>query len=180
MRADKVVLGKTARYGNNRNRYRLPATGRGLIRVGIIGIGKANRTSRCFGSRYLLCEINEHRAQMFTVANKVLGSAGSGEQKSEDVLVGLLHVASRAGEHEVVAPIISALSFSRCHVIESDTLFAYATTAVRANWSVPIEEPFARVGIRVPARRQRRALMSRTLDSFSRTTTGTHSSVFIE
>jgi hypothetical protein len=91
---------------------------------------------------------------MFTVAYKVLGPALSGKEKGEDVLVGLLHVAGRAGEHEVVAPVIGALSFSRRHVIEGYTLFTYATTAVRANGPVSIEQPFARVGVRVPARRQ--------------------------
>ncbi len=114
---------------------------------------------------------------MFTVAEKIFSPARTCEQKGEDMLVSLLHVAGRAGEHQVVAPVVRALSFARRHVIESDPLFADATTAVRANRPVSIEQPFARVGVCVPARRQRRALMSRTLDSLSRATTRTQPSI---
>ena len=117
---------------------------------------------------------------MLTVTNEILRPGWSCEKKREDVLIGLLHVAGRTGKYKVVAPIVRALAFARRNVIESDSLFADATTTVRANGPVPVEQPFARVGVRVSARRQRRALMSWTLDSFSGTTTGTHLSEFTE
>ena len=169
MRADKVVLGKTLRYRNQR-----PAARYQLIRVRIVGIGESSGAGSSLRTRNFLCEVNEHCAQMFTVPKKIFGASRTGEKKGEDVLVSLLHVAGRAGKHEVVTSIVCTLPFARCHVIESDSLFADATTTVRANWPVPVEQPFARVGIRVPARRQRSALMSWTLDSFSRATAGTH------
>lgn len=172
VRADKVLWGKTLRYRNNW--YPLPASSYRLIRVWIIGICETSCASRSFGSRYLLRQVDEHCAQMFTVAKKILGARRTGEKKREDVLVGLLHVAGRAGEYEVVASIVGALPFARRDVIESNSFFADAATTVRADWSVPIEQPFARVGISVPARRQRSALMSGTLDSFSSATPGAH------
>ena len=91
---------------------------------------------------------------MFTIAKKIFGPARTREKKGEDVLVSLLDVAGRAGENEVVAPIISALAFSGRHVIEGDPFLADATTTVRANGTVAIQQPFACVGVCVPARRE--------------------------
>ena len=176
------MLEKTVRYNNDPvTDPRWPIPGNrgpmGLIRVRIIWIGESGGAGGSLRTGNFLRKVNEHRAEMFTVSQKIFGATRTGEKKGEDVLVSLLHVARRAGEHEVVTPVVRALSFARGHVIESDPLFADATTAVRANRPVSIEQPFARVGICVSARRQRSALMSWTLDSLSRTTTRTQASI---
>ncbi len=169
------MLGKTLRYSNPR-----PAARYQLIGVRIVRIGQASGTGSSLRPGNFLGEVNEHRAQMFTVAKKIFGASRTGEKKGKDVLVGLLHVAGRAGKYKVVASIVRALPFTGRDVIESDSLFADTTTTVCANWPVPVEQPFACVGICIPARRQRSSLMSWTLNSFSSAAARTHFSEFIE
>lgn len=96
---------------------------------------------------------------MISIAEQALSAGGSREQKREDVLIGFLDIAGRTGEDEVVPPVVRGLPTSRSDVIECDTLHAYASAAIGAHWSVPLEQPLPGVGIGVPARRQRGVLL---------------------
>ena len=88
---------------------------------------------------------------MLTVPQEVFGSLWTGEQEREDVLIRLLHVASGAGENEVVTTIVRAFSFAGRHVIERDSFYGNVPAAVCTHWSVPVEKPLAGVSIRVAA-----------------------------
>ena len=113
---------------------------------------------------------------MLTVPEEILGPRGPGKEKRQDVLIRLLHVAGGAGKNEVVAPVVRTLSFPRRDVIERNALFRNATATVCAHGAVPVEKPSTCVGVGVPARRQRAALMRRRmLCALTRPTVWTHS-----
>jgi len=110
---------------------------------------------------------------MLPITKEILGADRSRQKECKDVLVCLLDITGRAGEDEVVATVVSALAFTRRDVIERDPLRTDATAAVRAHGSVPGEQPLARVGVGVPARRKRGVLLygsAGTLWALARTT----------
>ena len=96
---------------------------------------------------------------MFTVAQEIFCAHWPRQKESQDVLVGFLDIAGRAGENKVVATVVGALAFARRHVVECDPLRTDATATVRTHRPVPGEQPLPRVGVCIPARRKRGMLV---------------------
>ena len=140
----------------------------GSIAVRVVRIRQPRSSSCRFRPGDLLGEIHQHRAEMVAVAQQACGAGRPSEQKREDVLVGFLDVAGRAGEDKVVAPVVRCLPAARRNVIQSDSLHADAPPAISAHGAVPVEEPLPRIGVRVPAGWQRRVLMYGTRGAFAR------------
>lgn len=111
---------------------------------------------------------------MLAVAEEVLCASRAREKKRKNVLVCLLDVACRTRQHKVVAPIVRAFSFARRDVIECDSFLTDTAGTIRAHRPMTVEQPTSRVGVCVPARRQRSVLLRWPTGSFlfSRTLVG--------
>lgn len=103
---------------------------------------------------------------MLAVAEEVLCASRAREKKRKNVLVCLLDVACRTRQYKVVAPIVRAFSFARRNVIECDPFLTDTASAISARWPMTVEQPTSRVGVRIPARRQRSVLLRRPAGSF--------------
>ncbi len=121
------------------------------VAVRVIRIRQTSDTGDRFGPRNLTSEIHQHGAQVVAVAQQARGALAPGEQERQRRLVGFLTVATRTGEDQVVAPIVCGLAAARGHVVEGDRARVDAALAVRADGTVAIEQPLARLCVRGPA-----------------------------
>ena len=80
---------------------------------------------------------------MVTVVQQVDPTGATCEEKCQEGHIGLGRVAFRAGEHQVVGPVIGRLAAARPDMVERDPLFLGPYTTIGANRSVKTEEPFA-------------------------------------
>ena len=99
---------------------------------------------------------NEHRAQMGAVSDEVDGAGARAEQEGERRLVTLGRIAAWAGEDEVVAAIVRGLAAARRDVVERHHRGGEPRTAVGAHRAMLVEQPGARLDVRVSAGRGRR------------------------
>ncbi len=132
---------------------------RDSITVRIVRVSESRGAGGFFRARDFFRQINEHRAQMLTIPKQVFGAHRSREEERQNVLVCFLDVAGRAGEDQVVAAVVGAFALPRRHVIERDALGTNVSPAVGADSSVAVEQPFAGVGVRIPARGERGVLV---------------------
>lgn len=122
------------------------------VAVRIIRIGEPRYPGNRIGPGDFTCEVDEHGAQVAAVAEQTRRAGTPRKQESEDVLVGFLDIARRAGEHEVVAAIVRGLSAARGHVVERDRSDRNLPLAVRTDRPVPVQQPLACLVICVAAR----------------------------
>jgi len=69
--------------------------------------------------------------------------ASPGQKKRQEGHIGLGGVAGRAGEHEVVGPVVGGLAFPGPDVVEGDVLSGDGATAIGADRAMLGEEPVA-------------------------------------
>src|SRR3982751_3183 len=96
---------------------------------------------------------------MPSVSQQAGGTRSPCQKEREKWLIGLESVARRTSEHEVVTPVVRGLALARRDVIHGDRVRTHAPLAISADGPVLLEEPLARIHVRVAARRQRRVLM---------------------
>ena len=92
-------------------------------------------------------EVDEHGAQVGTVAQEVRRAAPAGEQKRDRREISLRRVTGLAGKDEVVAPIVGRLTAAGRHVVERHRGFREPLTAVGTDRTVLLEEPSPRFGV---------------------------------
>ena len=78
-------------------------------------------------------QVDKHRAQVSPVPSKHGGAFALAEQECEDRHIRFGAVAVRAGEYEVVSPVVGALASSRCDVVERDGRGGDTSPAVGAH-----------------------------------------------
>jgi len=130
-------------------------SGRLSVAVRVIRICESRYSGDRIGPGDFTCKIDKHGAQMVAIPEQTCRAGAPGEQKCEDMLVGLLDVARRAGEHEVVAAIICGLPAARRDVVKSDRSHCDFPLAIGADRPVPVQQPLAGLVVRVAARGQR-------------------------
>src|SRR6185503_15960962 len=130
-----------------------------LVEIRVVGIGQSRGTRRGFRSGDLPGKIQQHWAQMPAVTEQAGGARASGEEKCQEGLIRLQRVTRRAGEDEIIPPVVGGLALPRRDVIHRYRLRANLPLAIGADGSMPVEEPLTRFHIRVAARRKRRVLL---------------------
>lgn len=109
------------------------------VLIRIIRVRQALGAGGGFGARDLAGKRTKHGAEVRAVAKEARGAGAPVEEEGEDRLVGLLSVATRATEHQVVAPVVRGLAASRRHVVERDVLSVDPVLAIGAHGTVATE-----------------------------------------
>ncbi len=122
------------------------------VAVGIIRICEPRYSGDRIGPGDFACKIDKHGAQVVAIPEQTCRAGTPRQQKSEDVLVGFLDIARRAGENEVVAAVVRGLPAPRGHMVERDGSYRDLPLAVRTDRPVPVQQPLACLVICVAAR----------------------------
>src|SRR5690606_11713093 len=80
------------------------------VLVRVIRVGKALGAGGRLTAGDLTGQFAEHRAQVRAIPEQARGAGAAVQEKGEDRLVGLLRVASRTAEYQVVAPVVRGTS----------------------------------------------------------------------
>src|SRR5688572_3804662 len=106
-------------------------------------------------------------AEVIAVAQQPFGARPLCEQEDQERLVSLGGVAALAGQHQVVAPVVRRLSLPRGYVIECERAWGGQDAAIRADGTVALQQPIARLAISDTAGGLRRVLGSLALGGAS-------------
>ena len=123
------------------------------IAVRIVRILQTGDASDRLRAGYLARQIHQHRAEMVAVTEKTRGARAAGEEKSEDVLVGLVDVARRTCENKIVATVVRRLSPAGCDMVQRDRPHADLALAIGADGAVTIEQPLPGIAVGIAAGR---------------------------